>query len=74
MEYAVVQFEDASYSEVPINWIVDDSNSTSTYCWWPPNNIKNLSTLITRKTLPNPKTWQKHCVSIVNVCSTLAKA
>ncbi|XP_076670009.1 uncharacterized protein LOC143369666 isoform X2 [Andrena cerasifolii] len=70
----VVQFEDGSYSELPINWIIDDCDSALTYCWWPPSNIKNLSSLMTRKATVNPKTWQKHCVSIINVCSTLAKA
>ncbi|XP_011690495.1 PREDICTED: uncharacterized protein LOC105451621 [Wasmannia auropunctata] len=70
--FAVVTFDDASTSEVPTNWLIDEEDGSS--CWWPPSNTKNLSTLISKRVDPIKSTWQKLNVIMERTCDTLEKA
>ncbi|XP_076236191.1 uncharacterized protein LOC143180384 [Calliopsis andreniformis] len=69
-QYAVICFtEEQGLSEIPQNWLIHNC-----LCWWPPNNTKNLSTLITKRIVPNTNTWQKIPIKITKLNQTLQNA
>lgn len=63
--------EDGTVSEIPILWLnVMDGSSQ---CWWPGPAIKNVSMLISKKTIPEKKTWLLCDVEIEKLCGEQIK-
>lgn len=68
MAYAVVSFcEDELVSEIPTNWLQKDVGNNY-LCWWPPNNMKNVPSLISKRINPDVQTWQLVPVNVEKYC------
>lgn len=67
MAYAVVSFcHDDLVSEVPTNWLQKDGDDC--LCWWPPKNVKNVQSLISKRVSPDVQTWQLLVVNVEIYC------
>lgn len=67
MAYAVVTFNDNEVSEVSSNWL--EKNDDESSCWWLAN-CKNVSTLISKRSEPDKKSWDNLPVTIEKFCNT----
>lgn len=61
MDFAVVKFENNTYSEVPVGWL---SNVDKTECWWP--KCQNPCSLMLRNVVPGSAMveWKKYRISV----------
>lgn len=64
--YAVVRFlENDTFSEAPSNWLYEEESKI--FCWWP-IKIKNVTSYIANRTMPDAASWQLCEVEIETYC------